>query len=104
MENHSGTTRSNNKPRPPRGRARRKERASQKSFAIPKRIVRQEQLDRDHCSGLPCSRERGHSHGVMLELVTTWLVGAMLAWVPAQHDTDRMRYESIAKDLVSIAF
>src|ERR1700733_1517308 len=40
----------------------------------------------------------------MLELVTTWLVGAMLAWVPPQHDTDRVRYESIAKDLVSIAF
>ena len=44
---------------------------------------------------------------VMLELVTTWLVGAMLAWVPPlpqQINVDRTRYETIAHDFVEIAF
>jgi hypothetical protein len=40
----------------------------------------------------------------MLEMVTTWLVGAMLAWVPPQRDVDRTRYESIAQDFVSVAY
>jgi hypothetical protein len=40
----------------------------------------------------------------MIEMVTTWLVGAMIAWVPPLHDSDRVRYESIAKDLVAVAF
>jgi hypothetical protein len=40
----------------------------------------------------------------MLELVTTWLVGAMMAWVPPLHDVDRTRYEAIAHDLVAVAF
>src|SRR5450631_1383827 len=40
----------------------------------------------------------------MLEMVTTWLVGAMLAWVPPLHDVDRTRYETIAKDLVAVAY
>jgi hypothetical protein len=40
----------------------------------------------------------------MLEMVTTWLVGAMLLWVPPQRDVDRTRYESIAQDLVSVVY
>jgi hypothetical protein len=40
----------------------------------------------------------------MVELVTTWLVGAMISWVPPLHDADRVRYESIAKDIVVVAF
>ncbi len=40
----------------------------------------------------------------MIELVTTWLVGAMIAWVPPTHDADRVRYESIARDLAAVAF
>jgi hypothetical protein len=40
----------------------------------------------------------------MIELVTTWLVGAMMAWVPPTHDADRVRYESIARDLTAVAF
>lgn len=40
----------------------------------------------------------------MLELVTTWLVGAMIAWMPPQRDADRVRYESIAKDMVAVAY
>lgn len=40
----------------------------------------------------------------MIELVTTWLVGAMVAWVPPLHDADRVRYESIAHDVVAVAF
>ncbi len=40
----------------------------------------------------------------MLELVTTWLVGAMIAWVPLQRDADRARYESIARDFAAVAF
>jgi len=40
----------------------------------------------------------------MIELVTTWLVGAMMAWVPPAHDADRLRYESIAQDLVSVVY
>jgi hypothetical protein len=40
----------------------------------------------------------------MIELVTTWLVGAMIAWVPPLHDTDRVRYESIARDMVAVAY
>jgi hypothetical protein len=41
----------------------------------------------------------------MIELVTTWLVGAMVAWVPIppQHDLDRARYESIAHDIATVA-
>ena len=40
----------------------------------------------------------------MIELVTTWLVGAMIAWVPPLHDADRVRYESIARDMVAVAY
>jgi len=40
----------------------------------------------------------------MIELVTTWLVGAMIAWVPPAHDADRVRYQSIAHDLAVVAF
>jgi hypothetical protein len=40
----------------------------------------------------------------MLELVTTWLVGAMMAWVPPLHDSDRTRYEAIAKDVVAVVY
>ncbi len=40
----------------------------------------------------------------MLEMVTTWLVGAMMAWVPPQRDVDRTRYEAIANDLVSVVY
>jgi hypothetical protein len=40
----------------------------------------------------------------MIELVTTWLVGAMISWVPPAHDADRVRYESIAQDLVSVVY
>jgi hypothetical protein len=40
----------------------------------------------------------------MIALVTSWLVGAMLSWVPPLHDTDRSRYEAIAHDLASVAF
>ncbi len=40
----------------------------------------------------------------MVELVTTWLVGAMLSWVPPLHDSDRVRYEAIARDLVAVAY
>ena len=41
----------------------------------------------------------------MIELVTTWLVGAMVAWVPIpmQRDVDRTRYESIAHDIATVA-
>jgi len=39
----------------------------------------------------------------MIELVTTWLVGAMVAWVPMQRDVDRARYESIASDIAAVA-
>ena len=40
----------------------------------------------------------------MVELVATWLVGAMLSWVPPAHDADRVRYEAIARDIVSVAY
>ena len=40
----------------------------------------------------------------MIELVTTWLVGAMISWVPPRHDADRVRYESIARDLVTVVY
>ncbi len=40
----------------------------------------------------------------MLELVTTWLVGAMIAWVPLQRDGDHARYERIARDIAEVAF
>ncbi len=40
----------------------------------------------------------------MLELVAAWLVGAMVAWVPPQHEVDRDRYDSIAHDVVAVAF
>ena len=41
---------------------------------------------------------------IMLELVATWLVSAMVAWVPLQRDADRARYDSMAKDIVAVAF
>ena len=40
----------------------------------------------------------------MIELVTTWLVGAMISWVPPRHDADRVRYESIARDLATVVY
>jgi hypothetical protein len=38
----------------------------------------------------------------MLERVTLWLVGAMIAWVPTRTPADEARYASIARDLATV--